>query len=282
VTPTPTTTPATISGTAVDYTAGTPLVGFTVTVGSLPNATTCNAAQTATSMPCGVPTSPLPTVTTSATGAFSLTVTSMGTYMLTIAKDGTYATLHRSVTALAGATALGTLRVTALSTDEQAWLVGVNNQRATVSSPASFGNLVADEYAEEQARQWAIDTVNGKTVFGDAGYAPYQAAYGADAGALYSAGGVLNLNLLGQAGAYVSADNSWMAEKANCPGGNWQTCPFSEITGHYINISNTNTVWIGLGEDVNLAVNPNSYYDLMLIENTASSGPASRERVLAR
>jgi len=199
--------------------------------------------------------------------------------MVTIGKDSTYATLHRTL-AVSGASSIGTAKITALSADEQAWLVDVNNQRATVSAPVSFANLVVDEYAEEQARQWALDTLNGKTVYGDAGYAPYQAAYGSAPGQLYGAAGVLNANFAGQSGAYVSSDNSWMNEKANCPGGNWQTCAFSGTTGHYINMSNTNTVWIGLGEAANTMVNPYSYYDLMLIENVNGPSPASKVRAL--
>ena len=279
-TPTPTPVPNVISGTAIDFTSGAALAGFTVTVGTLPTAAMCNAAQTATIMPCGFPVAPVPTVTTSATGAFSVTVATTGTYMLTIAKDSTYATLHRSVTASAGTTTLGSLKITALSADEQAWLTNVNNQRATVSIPVSFGNLVVDEFAEEQARQWAADELAGRIQFSDASYSAYQTAYGANSGALYSAAGVLALNLLGQMSAYVSVDSGWMAERANCPNANWQTCAASETTGHYINMSNTNTVWVGLGEAANTSVNPYSFYDLMLIENLGGPSPASKARAI--
>jgi hypothetical protein len=274
--------PVTISGIATDYSSGDPLAGFTVTVGQLPTNTTCLAAQSATSMPCGAPASPLASVATASTGAFSVSVPTTGTYMLTIGKDATYATLHRAVAVTSASVSIGTAKVTALTSDEQAWLVDVNNQRVTVSSPTSFGNLVVDEYAEEQARQWAADTLSGKTVYGDAGYAPYQAAYGAAPGSLYSAAGALAANTNTVLGQYIFADDAWMGEKANCPNGNWQTCTFAANTGHYINISNTNTVWIGLGE----AANPmgdttfNSYYDLMLIENLGSSGPASKARAI--
>lgn len=279
-TPTPTPMPQTLSATAVDYTSGAALSGFTVTVGSVPSASTCLAAQTQTSNPCGVPASPLPTVTTAANGSFSVTVPAAGTYMLQIAKDTTYATLHRTV-AVNGPTALGTVKITALSADEQAWLADVNQQRATVAVPTSFSNLVVDEYAEEQARAWASDVAAGRTTFGDAQYGPYQTAYAASSGALYGAAGVLAINLLGQLSAYISADNSWMSEKANCPGGNWQTCTFSETTGHYINMSNTNTVWAGLGESATVDTKGYSYYDVMLVENSASTGPASRARLPA-
>jgi hypothetical protein len=267
-TPTPTPVPNTISGTAVDFTSGVALVGFTVTVGSAPTATTCAATQTASSMPCGVPASPLPTVTTSSTGAFSVAVPTTGTYMLTIAKDATYATLHRTVPAAAGATSVGTVKITALSADEQAWLVDVNNQRATVSAPVSFANLVVDEYAEEQARQYASDVASGKAVYSDAAYAPYQAGYSASAGELYSVGGVEAEQPA--ASAYLAADGQWMGEKSNCASGNWQTCTFSATTGHYINLSNTQDVWVGLGESsVSFVVTgfPNQWlYNVMIIK----------------
>jgi hypothetical protein len=74
-----------------------------------------------------------------------------------------------------------------------------------------------------------------------------------------------------------------MAEKANCPGGNWQTCTYAGTTGHYINISNTNTVWIGMGESATSYVNgifgTQWAYDMLLIENVSSAGPASIRRV---
>ncbi len=263
-----------ISGTATDLSAGTPLAGFTVTVGNVPTSTTCLATQTATTQPCGVPASPLPTVTTSSTGAFAVTVPSAGTYMLTIAKDGTYATLHRTVAVTTGITSLGTVNITALGTAEQAWLADVNNQRATVSVPASFPNLVVDEYAEEEARQWAMDVVSGKTAYSDAAFAPYQAAYGAAAGSLYGATGVLNTGSASAYPQYLGADTGWMSEMSNCAGKNWQTCTDSALTGHYIRMSNSNTVWIGLGEYANSSESANAYYDLMLIENVAAAGPA--------
>ena len=286
-TPTPTATPATapasltVSGNLEEFASGTALAGFTVTVGSVPNATTCLNAESATAMPCGVPASPLPTVATSATGTFSIAVPAAGTYMLTIGKDATYATLHRTITVITGSSlALGTLKVAALSSDEQAWLIDVNHQRATVSIPISFANLAVDEYAEEQARQWANDVLSGETIYGDSGYAPYQSAYGSSAGSLYSVAGALNENTSGQVSAYTASDNAWMSEKSNCPNGNWQTCTFAGNTGHYINISNTQTVWIGLGEAWNLAspMSQYSFYDLMLIENIASTGPTFRKR----
>ena len=226
----PTLTPNTISGTTVEYVSNAPLSGFTVTVGQVPDAGTCLATQAASANACGVPAGMTVKTTTSSSGTFSVTAPATGTYMLTIGKDATYATLHRTVSVAAGANAIGTVKIAALSTDEQNWLVDVNTQRATAAVPASFANLQVDEYAEEQARKWSADVVAGTTTFGDAGYAPYQAAYGADPGAIYGAAGVLGLG--GAPSQYVLIDNEAMAEKSNCPSGNWQTCTFASNTGH--------------------------------------------------
>lgn len=266
-TPTATPIPTTVAGSAVELVSGSALSGFAVVIGSIP--TNCLAAQSVSAMPCGSPVAPLYTTTTDAMGIFSLAIPAGGTYMLTIGKDSTYATLHRSVNVNVGPNAIGAVKIAALSIDEQKWLVDANNQRATVSVPTSYGNMLVDEYAEEQARQWAADVASGKTAFGDAGYSPYQSAYGSSPGSMYSAAGVLALGAA--AGAYISADQSWMSEKANCPNGNWQTCTFAHNTGHYINLSNTNTVWVGLGESASSFAYPpygNEYaYNLMLIEN---------------
>jgi hypothetical protein len=229
-------------------------------------------------MPCGVPAPPLATATTNSAGAFSVAAPGVGTYMLTIGKDATYATLHRSVTVAASGTSLGTLRVAALSSDEQAWLVDVNHQRLTVSSPASFPNLIVDEYAEEQARQWAADISDGKTAFGDAGAALYQAAYAAEPGALYSV--ATTLAATSSPSAYLRVDAAWMAEKSNCANGSWQTCVFAEDTGHYINISNTQNVWVGLGESSSAGNSGSWNYDLILVENPFNGpGPANVRRL---
>ena len=281
---TPTTAPAslTVNGSVQEFTAGTALAGFTVTVGSVPNATTCLNTESATAMPCGVPASPLPTVATSATGTFSITVPAAGTYMLTIGKDATYATLHRTITVTAGSSlALGTLKVAALSSDEQNWLIDVNHQRSTVSVPVSFANLVVDEYAEEQARAEVAAIVSGSQAYGDATESLFAGNYVAAPGALFQASGAATL--IAQSGQYVNADREWMTEIANCPGGNWETCAFAETTGHYINVSNTQNVWIGLGESsssfnyMSLGL-PEWAYDLIPVVNYQMTYPTAGNR----
>jgi hypothetical protein len=268
-----------------DFTSGAPLVGLTVTVGPTPNARTCNAAQTQTLNVCGTVASTTASSTTNASGYFSLNLPA-GTYMLVVGPtNGSYATLHRTVTITLGTpNALGTVKLTALDALHQAWLADFNNQRATVSMPTSFANLQVDEYAQEQANQWASDVANGVTTYGDAGYVPYQAAYGNAPGAMYGATGVLAETGSAFTNGFetTTVDDWWMSEKTNgCASysGNWQTCPFAETTGHYINISNTQNVWVGLSESA--MSNPIDGYsaDVMIVGNAASAGPASLRRV---
>jgi hypothetical protein len=299
--PPPPPPPTVISGTVTDFAAATPLSGFTVTVGVAPSAGSCNAAQTNALNVCGTVASTVATATTAADGTFSATVPA-GTYMLTIGKDGTYATLHRTYTAAAGANALGSVKLTALSATLQAWLADVNSQRATVATPASFANLQVDEYAQEQAQKWSNDVAAGTTVYGDAAYGPYQSGYGASPGTMYGVAGVLAILFPGAPPAFSAetlavADTSWMSEKASSAGpggttvgcgaysGNWQTCPFSAYTGHYINISNTQDVWVGLGTSAaQILINgtPSGFpTNIMIIQNGGSLGPAARLRVAA-
>lgn len=276
-TPSPTATPssATVSGTVTDFNSSVPLAGAVVTLGTAPTSTSCNGAQTATLNVCGTIAAPAATATTSATGTFSLVVPA-GTYMVTVAPAtaNSYATLHRTATIAAGPNAVGTIKLTALSTTLQTWLADVNNQRATVSVPTSFANMTVDEYAQEQAQKWADSVAAGTTVYGDAGYAPFQVAYSANPGAMYSASGVLAVALppapqIGFAGSTPqSVDTAWMGEKANCPSGNWQTCTFTGQTGHYINLSNTRDVWVGLGLAATQNTTLNGFpINVMIIQN---------------
>lgn len=295
-TPTPTPTPAptatpvatTVTGTLVDYTSGSPIAGATVTIGALPNASTCNNAQTATLNVCGTVSGPPTwTGTTSSTGTWEVLIpqtAGTGNFMIAISNGTGYATLHAQIAVAAGANALGTFKITALSSDEQAWVADVNNQRTTVSYPVSFGNLTVDEYAEELEREYAAAVVAGTIPFSDAGEETYDAMYGTEPGAIYGASSVAALQP--SASAYLAADNAWMAEKANCPNGNWQTCTFADNTGHYINISNTTDVWVGLGESsssyYNTTYNATYWaYGIMIVMNVNGPAPAGFRRATA-
>jgi hypothetical protein len=212
--------------------------------------------------------------------------------MVTIGNGTTaYATLHRTVSSTSPA--LGTVHVAALTAAEQAWLVDVNSLRATVATPTSYSNLAVDEYAEEQSRMWPTDIDSGKTAYSDAGYAPYQAAYVASPGAMYVAAGVLSIvpqtstfpitygsAASGQATlptgspGWQSSDYAWMlGDKSNCAAPyTWNTTACTatfSVDGHYVNLSNTLDVWVGLGEGT--APDPNAGgqfpYDVMIIQS---------------
>ena len=271
-TPVPTATPVPqiITGSVLDYFSSSALAGFTVTVGTLPNEKTCNGAQTQTLNVCGQPASVSATATTAGDGTFTLTGVPVGTYMLTIAKDGTYATLHRKLTVAIGTTAAGAMKITALSGDEQAWLKDVNSQRATYSFPQSFGNLVIDEFAEEQSHAEVDAIAAGTQPFGDASEALFGSYYSATPGALYQASGAAAA--LGISSGYLLADNGWFTEKGSCVNGNWKTCTFAANTGHYMALSDTQAVWIGLGQS-KIALRTSWFYASVIIQNFGSLGP---------
>ncbi len=274
-----------INGTLAEFTSGAALAGFTITVGSTPDPYTCLNSQSASSMPCGVVASPVATETTGPSGTFSLPNIPLGTYMITIGNGSpTYSTLHRTYTVTPGVNALGTLNVSQLSSDEQAWLADINNQRATVSYPISFANLVIDEYAEEQARAEATAIANGTDPYSDSTEGIFCTNYTNSPGGIGYAAGVADLQP--QASAYVAADNAWFGEKDNCPNDSWQGCTFAENTGHYINLSQTNDVWIGVGESLvsyHYQSGGTDYgqqwaYDAVIPGDYYTSGPASRRR----
>jgi hypothetical protein len=200
--------------------------------------------------------------------------------MLSIAPPtaNSYATLHRTVNLVSSASAgtLGTLKITALSSDEQGWLADVNAVRALISVPTSYANLTVDEYAEEQARTEANAVANGTAAYGDATELQYLQTYAALPNLVYaSAGSVqasqpdpspfaltygtapLTVTLPAGSRGYQGADAGWMyGEIQNCANDNWQTCAVSSNNGHYVNIANTADVWAGLGESTNDIVVP--------------------------
>jgi len=231
------------SGTLTELASGAPIAGATVTVGAQTPSASCDGwAQ------CGTPIAPVASATTAPNGTFTLPPLLDGDYFVTIAVDAnplvsqSYAILHRTVAVVDGMLVLGTVHLARLSSDESGWLHDLNERRSAVSFPAT-GSVVIDEYAQEQARRWSADVDAGKTVYTDAGYAPYQQAYANDPGSIGSAAGALDGNTTWQ-----HAEGAWFAEKANCPGGNWTTCTYADNTGHYINLSQNDDVWAGVGE----------------------------------
>lgn len=282
----------TVTGTAVDFNTGAPLSGFTVSVGAYPSISTCVSAQTNASNPCGSPVSPM-TATTAANGTFTLAVPA-GSYMLVVAPAtaNTYATLHKGITAATAA--VGTVKLTALSADQQGWIGDVNAVRAAAAVPTSYSNLTVDEYATEQAQAYQTAGLVGPGILTDAGWTPYFNAWTAAATLTgYSPAGVLSTvynpapaqftfgsvasgqyqNPVGAPG-YVLSDAAWLwGDKSNCTTpfawNNTSNCPFAS-TGHYDILSNTNDTWVGLGEsgpDTYDLPTPNQWnYGIMVID----------------
>jgi hypothetical protein len=263
------TTGAIYYGTVYDSMSSNPLPGATITIGQIPNFATCAAKQV-----CGSPAGKLYKSTTNAKGAFAFSGIPPGPYMLVLSKNAAYANLHAQVNLRAGHFQTS-LRLLALSSDETKWLADVNHDRLTISYPKSY-TIAIDQYAEIEARAWAAAVADGKTQYGDAAYAPYANAYSHQPGELYGAAAVGAL--IYGTGQYELADQGWMAEKANCPNGDWQTCPFKDNTGHYMNQSNTDDVWVGVGESPGVEGQSLPWpgygaYDVMEVMNTTTPGP---------
>jgi len=273
--PTPPPQQFVVSGVVTDSNKGAPLSGATITMGAVPNNTACNQAQTDILNVCGTPVAPTVSASSGENGAYSLNAGAAGTYMLTIAMSN-YATLHRTVTVNVGLNTIsGSL--SHLSADEIAWLADINTSRATISYPHSFPNLQIDEYAERQARAWAADVAAGITQYGDPGYAKYGQAYSTSPGAMYAPAGV-EAAIPPPGRQWKTADAQWFGEKVNCPSENWQTCTFASNTGHYILLSSTSDVWLGLGESATSFIlgnfGPQFAYDAMIIEAPGAAPPS--------
>jgi hypothetical protein len=177
-------------------------------------------------------------------GYFTIGPIPSGSYMLSVSKSAAYATLHAMVAVRAGRTEVR-LRLLVLSGDERAWMNQLAYERADVAYPRTR-ELGTDQYAVLIARELAADVSAGRVPFSDATEERYAARYAALPGAVDRA--AVSGAIVPAPGDYLSADRLWMAEKANCPEGDWQICPFAGNTGHYINISSGLGVWMGIGE----------------------------------
>lgn len=251
--PTPQPQSYTVTGTVQDYDSGAAIAGAQIEVGQIPP-TTCAYGYSA----CGQPLSPV-TATSTADGTFAVTLSATGTYMLQVAavaadtnpaNTQTYAILHRSIGVTSSTSALGVIKLSKLSADEQAWIAQLNSDRATLAVPAT-GPVVVDEYAEEQARAGATYMEDNPSSAGDATESVYDGYYAAMPGALGGAAGALG-------GAFSppsthhfeQAEAGWFSERTQCQGNIWTTCPFTNTgldTGHYINLAVDSLTWVGLG-----------------------------------
>jgi hypothetical protein len=146
--------------------------------------------------------------------------------------------------------ALGTVSLLEPTVIEIQWARGVGHDRRHLGTPPSRQTLVFDDVTLAAGRRWAAymaanEWFSHGCPAPHTGYPPCQqtwlweiANHGMPSAENIAYGGPL----------WRAAEASFMAERTNCPhGGNWKTCPYSETTGHYINIMAASH-WLGLGE----------------------------------
>lgn len=101
---------------------------------------------------------PLAVATTAANGTWSIASgPAAGTYLVQITPpDSTHATLHKDVTLVAGANAVGTTQLTILSATEQQCITLFNQQRVTLGVPALRADNAAMIAARAEAQAVAV------------------------------------------------------------------------------------------------------------------------------
>lgn len=164
-----------------------------------------------------------------------------------IPTDG-HAAFHalRSI-ALSGTTRLGTLTLALPTATDTAWLNKINSDRVTGGVPPSTSPLTFDSITLQTARYWAQQMLLNGFFAHACPVAPTTCVaftlYETENGSPPSSQNIYEQN---PNGSWQAAEAAFMAEAANCPGGNWQTCTFNETTGHYINIMAASN-WAGVG-----------------------------------
>ncbi|HEV8022847.1 MAG TPA: carboxypeptidase regulatory-like domain-containing protein, partial [Candidatus Lustribacter sp.] len=229
-------TPADVTGNVVDDVTGQPITGATVYISE--------AAAIAG-----------PSATTAGDGSFDVKNVAPSSWTVNFAYAGAgypvfadaqwvnvfpadgHAAFHalRSI-APSGTTRLGTLTLALPSATDTAWLAQINADRATGTPPVN-APLIFDSITLQTARYWAQQMLLGGFFAHTCPAAPTTCV----AFSLYetqngSPPSSQNIYEQTTGGAWQSAEAAFIAEAANCPGGDWQTCTFGETTGHYINI----------------------------------------------
>jgi hypothetical protein len=269
-TPTPTALPD-VAGTAIDDTTGRPIAGAVVYVsGETVIAGATPPAATAT---------PWPSATTAADGSFDVKNVPPSSWTASFAYVGAgypiytnaqwieifpadgHAAFHalRSI-ATAGTTTLGNIAIALPSAADSAWLKQIESDRATLGVPPVQSPLVFDSVTLQTARYWAGQMQSGDFFAHTCPAAPTTCIqfwlYETQHGSVPSA---QNISEQGSNGSWQAAEGAFMAETANCPGGNWQTCAYTETTGHYINIMEAAN-WAGVGSAQSAAAPFTQYY----------------------
>jgi uncharacterized protein YkwD len=222
-TPTVSTTPAsaTATGRLVDYTTGSPIAGAVIIAGA--------TLVIGATPPPSVPTGDAQT-TTAADGSFTVPVTAGSGNVMAFASG--YITLHAPETYTAGTNPLGTLKVSAPTADDTAWLVAINQDRATYNAPP----VVMDERLTEATRLWvAYEAANGRFE---------------DSDPLASGPYTTSISVYGSLGAYnVPVAQNGAGGGPSATGTDAEAVFRSEgPTGpHFSTIINQSARWVGLG-----------------------------------
>jgi hypothetical protein len=230
---TPTATPAApdVAGAVVDDTNGKPIAGAAVSVGGATATTGADGTFDVKNVP---PSSS--TVSFAYVGA-GYPVYPNAQWVDVVPADGhaAYHAIHSI--AVTGTTNLGTLAIALPSPSDIAWLKQINGDRATRGVPAVNAALTFESVTLQTARYWAGQMESGgffahTCPTGAPSCSPFW-LYETEHGGMPSS---QNIDMQVANGTWQTAEAAFIAEIGNCPGGDWQTCPFSESTGHYINI----------------------------------------------
>ena len=229
--------------------AGAPIAGARVFIGPA----VVNGIAAPDTAPAG-----FVSATTDANGAFRMPAAVAGRLAITIFAPAPHtATLHQVFDAARAAN--GTYELSAPTDAETAWLARTNADRARWS----VAPVALDESALESARYWSRfmeshayfahcipaslcksgDTTAPPSSYGAQDVDPqHRFAYfhgfsGASAGENIAAGFA----------AWPNVENAFLAEQSACPNGSPVNCPFTEATGHFLNVVDPHYVWTGYG-----------------------------------
>jgi hypothetical protein len=254
-----------VTGTVVDDTTGEPIPGAAVYL------TEATVIAGATPPPSSA--APWPSATTGADGSFDVMNVAPSTWTASFAYAGTgypvYATAqwfevfstdghaaYHAIHSIApnGTTNLGSIQIAKPSAGDIAWLNRINNDRATAGVPPVNASLILDSVTLQTARYWAQQMASNNFFAHTCPPAPTTCVafwlFEMQHGSIPSA---QNIDEQPANGTWQNAEAAFMAETANCPGANWQTCPFTETTGHYINIMAASN-WAGVASTAQLYV----------------------------
>ena len=244
-TPAPPANPLAIRGKVINHDTGVPLAGAVVYVS--------HTLQLNDTAPMAAPADG-GEVTTVADGTYEMTLpaqrTFPSTFFVHVYSPGKV-TVHNDITVTTnGINQIRDLGLTTLSADEANWLILLNKDRAKYGRPAVY----TDETTEEIARLWVTYIAKGHydhvCPAGDT-TCPDKAEYAASQFATFTRTGE-NLDQTNPPSDYINSENRFMAEAANCPQpANPDTCPYTETTGHFLNIEDKTANWFGFAEAFN-------------------------------